>query len=432
MMGLSGAAALFAACGPPARQTAVAREASGTGGRATFMHYRKADEQPMIQAAVDAFLARQPGIIVDVVAQPERFDEKLQVMFAAGTAPDLFYSKPESYGFYVQRGHMASLTPLIMRDRYDVKDFFPGAVDQYKIRGEVYALPRGYAPNTFYINLELFKQDGVPMPAFDWRHAGWTMAKFVETTRRLTKGEGDQTLQHGTLPPTDFRSYASFVYSNGGELWDPQGRESRITHARTVEALQYIADLMHKHRVAPTLAELKQMNHKARWVNRRAALYNTSASRFGEWRRSGLDFDVVVPPGRRGAARRVAGGGVAYSLAAQSRVRGLAWELLKWMAGKEAQLMEVRLGNVFPPRRSIANSPEFQKPAEPPAHAALTVEAAERHMLVTPPFTRWQDMMAIMGEHLAALWNGQESARVVAEQIKPPLDALLRESPTPS
>ncbi|MGH2352626.1 MAG: ABC transporter substrate-binding protein, partial [Chloroflexota bacterium] len=425
-------AAAFGGCGRGIEEVVPAAQAPRLGGRVTFMHYRKADEQPMIQQMVDAFVARHPDVTAEVVPQPDQFYQKLQVLLAAGTPPDVFYAKPESYGFYVQRGHLASLSPLIKRDRYDVTDFFPGSVSQYQIRSQQYVLPRGYAPNTFYVNLELFKQEGVPLPAFAWKDTAWTWPRLVDVTRQLTKGEGDQVTQHGLLPPTAFRGYASFIYSNGGELWDAQGKECRITQPPTVEALQFIADLIHKHRVAPTPADLKQMKAKERWINRKAALGQFSASRFGEWRRVGLDFDVAVPPKGAAPTRIVAGGGVGYALAAEANARDLAWELLKWMNGKEMQLLEVQLGNVFPPRRSIANSPAFLKPGEQPAHAALAVQAAERHVLVTPPFTRWDELLAVMSEHLATLWNGQESARSIAAKIKPPVDALLRESPTPA
>jgi len=37
-----------------------------------------------------------------------------------------------------------------------------------------------------------------------------------------------------------------------------------------------------------------------------------------------------------------------------------------------------------------------------------------------------------MTEHLTPLWNGQDNARDAAGRIKPLVDALLKESPTPS
>ena len=57
-----------------------------------------------------------------------------------------------------------------------------------------------------------------PLPAFDWKDSAWTWAKFLEVGARLTKRSGDQVTQHAVLAPLDFRDYASYVYSNGGEL----------------------------------------------------------------------------------------------------------------------------------------------------------------------------------------------------------------------
>ncbi|MDQ3701392.1 MAG: hypothetical protein M3442_10790 [Chloroflexota bacterium] len=125
-------------------------------------------------------------------------------------------------------------------------------------------------------------------------------------------------------------------------------------------------------------------------------------------------------------------GGVGYALGGESKRRDEAWELLKWLTGKEMQQLKVRLGEVFPPRRSLANSPDFLKPGEPPAHAALAVEAAERHVQVVPAFTRWQKMTALMNQDLGALWDGRDTAAAVAARIEPLVDTLLKESPTPS
>ncbi len=76
-------------CGAPGGEPARSNTAT-LAGRLSFMHYRKADEQPTIQEMVDMFTARRAGLTVEVVAQPDDFDQKLQILFAAGTAPDVY------------------------------------------------------------------------------------------------------------------------------------------------------------------------------------------------------------------------------------------------------------------------------------------------------------------------------------------------------
>jgi ABC-type glycerol-3-phosphate transport system substrate-binding protein len=94
-------AALLTGCGAGTQSPrAEPAGSSASGAKLTFMHYRKADEQPVIQQMVDAYVARREGTTVEVIAQPDQFDEKLQVLFASGSTPDVYYSKPESYGYY--------------------------------------------------------------------------------------------------------------------------------------------------------------------------------------------------------------------------------------------------------------------------------------------------------------------------------------------
>jgi len=79
-------ALLAVACGQ--RGEPAVRPARIVTGRVTFMHYRKADEQPVIQEMVDAFVARHSGLSVQVVAQPDEFDQKLHAAtHGRGAAP---------------------------------------------------------------------------------------------------------------------------------------------------------------------------------------------------------------------------------------------------------------------------------------------------------------------------------------------------------
>src|SRR3954447_20310290 len=102
--GLGGA--LLAACGAGApASTGVSKEAGADG----IVHLQKmawgsALEKEAIEKGLALFMQQQPKIQVEYNHQPDNYDDKLQALLAAGTAPDVFKVSGNLYADYVVAG----------------------------------------------------------------------------------------------------------------------------------------------------------------------------------------------------------------------------------------------------------------------------------------------------------------------------------------
>ena len=72
-----------------------------------------------------------------------------------------------------------------------------------------------------------------------------------------------------------------------------------------------------------------------------------------------MPYDVGVFPlgGAPGAAS--VGGGTGWASSAQSKLQEEAWQFIAYIASKEAELDEVKIGQTTPSRISVATGPEY-------------------------------------------------------------------------
>src|SRR5438105_888967 len=80
---------------------------------------------PFFKAAVETFTKDHPDIPIEpIYVNGDEYDQKADLMIAAGTPPSIFYpAATRSYRYYAVRDLILGLEPLIARDRYSLEDF---------------------------------------------------------------------------------------------------------------------------------------------------------------------------------------------------------------------------------------------------------------------------------------------------------------------
>ena len=216
---------------------------------------------------------------------------KLLVM-ASESLPDMFsLSGTQGYpATFMDAGFLLDLTPYMERDRIRPDLFVPNAWNYAMRDGRVYGWPRatyGISLGTGVIayNREMYRNAGL-----DYPQPGWTFDDFLSNARRLTirpSGDGMPT-QWGFNRP-NYSWWQIWVWSNGGEIFTDDLKEIRLLETPAIEALQWLADLMTVHQVAPTSVQaferqLSAMSHVSTSVYRDYTSYTD------------LDYSLIGPP----------------------------------------------------------------------------------------------------------------------------------------
>ena len=134
------------------------------------------------------------------------------------------------------------------------RDFFPTVLSQYRRDGALYALPVDAAPlMLFYDQAHFFAIQGVPMP-----DANWDWDELVRNAAKLTTAKQD-----GNVSRWGLVAHGQWgLRGRCGRMKQPYSMQTRSSAAcrnrSAVEALQFVHDLLHKHRVSP-LAEMRDL-----------------------------------------------------------------------------------------------------------------------------------------------------------------------------
>jgi multiple sugar transport system substrate-binding protein len=205
------------------------------------------------------FESANPNIKVQLEPVPQEYGTKLLVQIAAGTAPDVFQLGDGDVSKFVKQGVVEPLDDYIKRDNFDMSVFFPDIAKIGQLEGKTYLLTKDYSPLVLFYNKALFEKAGVAPPSADW-----TWQDFLETAKKLTVTDGDKVTQWGAqVPnswgdPTWLRGTAPFIYQNGADILSPDGQKATgyLNSPETIEAVQFFTDLITKHKVSPSKADV--------------------------------------------------------------------------------------------------------------------------------------------------------------------------------
>ncbi|MCY4438054.1 MAG: extracellular solute-binding protein [Chloroflexi bacterium] len=125
------------------------------------------------------------------------------------------------------------------------REFYPSVLNQYQVDGVQYALPVDAAPLMLFYDEAYLASLGVPPPDTNWH---WDdVARHAATLTR--RGSSGFALRWGLVARGQRIFWA--LWQNEASLVDMDTLQCSLQEPAAVAALQFVHDLMHKHRVSP-------------------------------------------------------------------------------------------------------------------------------------------------------------------------------------
>ncbi len=295
-----------------------------------------------------AFEEENPGIIIkeELFPGPE-YHQKMEVLLAGQTVGDTFWTVLLSglYHRYANQGVLLALDDRVAADEYDLGVFFPESLVAASHQGSLYSLPWICHPGRVgcFYNKQLLADNGLEEPPAD---GDWTFGDLLEYATVLTQDtDGDgQIDQFGMQPGRDPFSLLVWARASGGELYTEDGMNSLLASEETLSAIQFIYDLIHTHKVAPS----PEQQTSDMFVSGRIGMAQS-----GYWGQSwknliGDRFELGAVPMPKGPAG-VNGSMYEFDPAciySGSEHPEEAFEWVKWLANKETGIRIAEAGSV--------------------------------------------------------------------------------------
>lgn len=291
-----------------------------------FASWGSKSEVEILKPLLADFEKQNPDIKVDFMHIPQNYFQKIHLLFASNTAPDVVFINNLYLPVYAD-----FLEEFPVRNEY-----YPQALDALSYNGKLYAIPRDISNLVIFYNKNLFDKKQVPYPAEDW-----TFEEFLKTAQKLT----DKNC-FGISFEEDPLYYLPYLMSNGGGFYEAEKQESK-------EAIRFYADLRKKYHVAPLKSESASATMGQMFLQERIAMYLS-----GHWMVPKLtedakfEWDVAqFPKGTAGSVVQSDASGWAVSKSSKHKAESV--KLIDFLSSKESSEKFKQSGLIVSARKDV-------------------------------------------------------------------------------
>jgi multiple sugar transport system substrate-binding protein len=319
--------------------------------------------------------------------------------------------------------HEEVVARIVARDpAFDWNDFLTGSKGAATYDGKLSGIPYRITTGILVYQKEILAKAG-------FAQAPGTFAEFEKTALAVNTppdryGFGVMGKQGTGLLP----SFASWLYSAGGQLVDFKTGEIFINNATAVSALQFMADLVVKQKVAPpevTTWEYDEIiagGQRDRYVMAQTfAPYMTLMNDPANSKTAGRWAADVVPGHTDKSQSRTWIDG--HFLAVPKYAKNADWsiEFIRMACGKQWQLRSMERGNASP-RGSVLRDPVMAAKLGWTPVAAEAIETG----VPTPAHPVWDTLELALRTGISETLLGQKSARQALDAVAADWQRSLR------
>jgi raffinose/stachyose/melibiose transport system substrate-binding protein len=361
---------VFAAAGCKKKE-----QSAGSGVEIRVLNYLDltiANSAQEITDVWDKFSQNHPDIRVvreDLFNEP--FHNKIEAYAAAGQLPDVVYAWPSGRSTTLHTQHLLKdLAPLAQKDGLNAV-MLPGALDPAaQGAGFIGILPRAMtSSHAFYVNHEVLADAGL-QPAKTYAE--------LKAQVPVLRAKGYQTVLMANQDTWVMQSclFSLIAGRFGGPGWEQKilGGQAKFTDPDFVKALEFVKTLYDDGVLSKDSLTTDYGSVVGQFAaNRGAYLVD------GDWRIAAFitdkstgdalidaerqkNFTITVFPDIEGAKLNKStsgilgtGWGIAAAVPEGSEKEAAAWELVKWLSGREIQTWLLETGGITTPTRTDIN-----------------------------------------------------------------------------
>ena len=297
----------------------------------------------------DGFEQQHPGVRVQIESIPgptnQCYVPKLLMMFIAGNPPDVIALDASSAAVFINNNLLTDLMPLMATDtQFDLRQYFPTALDIARRGQKLFAVPLDFTPMVIIYNRKLFREAGVAYPK-----AGWSRDEFLIAAKKLSVHEPGKPDRYGLFFQKEMSLWFPWIWAAGTDVLSPDGLHAvgYLDSPKTIDAIQFLVDLIRKHGVANQLSQSATAGVDLFRAGR-AAMTMTGHWMLIEYRVDKLEIGIATIPVENRNAKIESPVTVMYetglAIARSSPRKRLAWDYVKYMTSAEVQKKRVASG----------------------------------------------------------------------------------------
>lgn len=409
---LTTAGALLVACAPAAPaapgQAAQGGEAAPAQSKVKIV---ATTQMPITQwdPAVERALTQLPNIDLNLTMTDisqggwAGYSDNIVTLIAGGEQLDVIMIAIEGLRLLANKQILAPLDDFLAADTEAKNvletDVHPTLREMLQVDGKQMEYPFSWNNMVTYYNTKIFEEKGVAAPSPDW-----TWDQFLDSCLKIANvtGGADDLFAYSFWGASAF-GMSPWYFNNDTSALTPDWADSNLQDPKVAETLQFLADLILKHKVSPNP---QGWDEEAQFVAGHLAMRTC-----GRWCIGGLqnadftDYNLQYQPHKAGPLKTVAGTD-GWGVASGSKNAPEAWEVVKFLSNTDAAVDMVKSGGNIPALRSVAEMPVFTEFG--PSNTAIFYESLDAAATVPSP-PNFNVIDPILNRHYQTIWNGEKT-----------------------
>ncbi len=382
------------------------------------------------------------GTNIEIISLPldELHNEIMTNATRSASRYDLMAFDLPWIGQLAREGVVQPLDDIIAKANYNASDFHSAAWRGSAWRGRQYGLPIQPTVEALFCREDLFSATGLPIPQTteDVIFAARTLHRSAMNLSGIVMNFARGTpVAHSFIQTMADFGQPIINLSSLGDEFDVETIEG--------ENFRPMLDTDAARQALEYLKELLQFSHpdsmKCNWDRRIRIFTQGQAAMSYGWsiRASAFEKNDASPaygnvafvphppvPGRRPVSPI---GGFALGIPAglSDRRVNVAWKVMEYLTRPEMMKWYVQNGNLTSPRYSTSADPEVQAASKLIAEIDGMERRGEVQIWPRPPIPEFSEMLAILGDEVHVVLQGETSIREGLQRGQTRIDALMRE-----
>ena len=298
----------------------------------TFTSWGSITEVKVLNKIIKDFEQENPNIKINFIHTPENYFQKLHLLFASNTAPDVIFINNLYLPLYAS--HLEDLTNIV-----DKSKFYEQSLESLSYDGKILAMPRDVSYLVFYINKDI-----------------------ISSIRIKTLDDLLKTAQEATNEKTWGISFEEDIYyiypylSYFNEIFDEN------YDYKNSKGFKFYKDLRQKYKVAPTRSQVGSFTLAQMFLDKKIAIYLSGRWMFPKIKeKATFNWEIVSFPTAQKNFPIDASG---WAISKNSKNKDLAIRFIKYLSSEKSAEYFANTGLIVPARieaSKILNNNEYNE-----------------------------------------------------------------------
>lgn len=351
--------------------------------------------------------------------------QKLQTMFAGNVAPDVLWMSIWRTGPFLEANKVIPLDDFIKTEK-SLPKYRPVALNDGKFGGKQIGLPTAASTWVLYFNASLFQEAGLKTPLELQAANNWNWDQAVSAAEKITKTSGGRTSQFGWMTDTQFYTWATYAYANGGQILSDDHTKFLVSSKESTDALQWLGDMIASRKVSPSVSDQQQEGYVPRFASGKLGMMNDWAGdsiNIHNAMQGKFDWDIIAAPWTAKQVGYWHANMIEINAATQAKDN--AWIICRELASTEIEKNRLQAGIPNTPVIDDESLVSLYTKTMPIKNAQVIIDLLDK-AIPLPYNDNWEEQrFKVIEPFMQEVFNGQVKAADKINDIQTKLDSML-------